>query len=569
MAVVLNRGTRKGIEMKKMFLQSKTIARLGFFVVGGAVTAGAYGQQSLASSRFDTDTEGWVGQDFTGLCSTLTPQGGFSGSFVASGGLPGGYFTYREPASSGIKPFFRASLLFQGDFSNAYGGFLKYDRRMFPGASFFSARDVHLQGVVEGQVVTLIGDSKARPSWAWRASWVPLIEGAWRFETCEGAYATESQVRDVLANLTEVFINAEYRQGVEDLDIDNVIILGPPIGPMSTFEQDVDGWTIAGSATLSWYDSPGDSPQCIQAEDNTAGVEHIFVAPEKFSGDQSSAIGRTLELDFWASPGGSTVPDGGAPGFVRVLGANGEVLLYHNAKLPITGGEWRHHSIPLLPSPAWTRGSDQELATAEDFEQVFGNIDKLAIRGEYASGDETERLDNVVFGISTPSVVISVNGVIDSLVCMSSSLSVESVIGGEGPFDFFWQVESPENSGIYVNLADGIFTELVTGFEINVQGVGAETLDVSGFDRGDRVSNARFVVIVSNPIGSVRSNRVTVDLDCCPADLTGDGLLNFFDISAFLMAFADADPSADFTGDGLFNFFDISDFLAAFAAGCP
>lgn len=55
----------------------------------------------------------------------------------------------------------------------------------------------------------------------------------------------------------------------------------------------------------------------------------------------------------------------------------------------------------------------------------------------------------------------------------------------------------------------------------------------------------------------------------CPADLNGDGGLNFFDISVFLQAFGANDPIADFTGDGLYNFFDISAFLQAFSAGCP
>ncbi len=55
----------------------------------------------------------------------------------------------------------------------------------------------------------------------------------------------------------------------------------------------------------------------------------------------------------------------------------------------------------------------------------------------------------------------------------------------------------------------------------------------------------------------------------CPADLTGDGSLNFFDVSAFLSAFSMNDPVADFTNDGSFNFFDVSAFLAAFSAGCP
>ncbi len=55
----------------------------------------------------------------------------------------------------------------------------------------------------------------------------------------------------------------------------------------------------------------------------------------------------------------------------------------------------------------------------------------------------------------------------------------------------------------------------------------------------------------------------------CLADLTGDGALDFFDISAFLTAFSAMEPIADFTGDGAWDFFDISAFLSAFGAGCP
>lgn len=55
----------------------------------------------------------------------------------------------------------------------------------------------------------------------------------------------------------------------------------------------------------------------------------------------------------------------------------------------------------------------------------------------------------------------------------------------------------------------------------------------------------------------------------CPADLSGDGLLDFFDVSEFLQAFNNQDPVADFNDDTLFNFFDVSAFLSAFNAGCP
>lgn len=71
--------------------------------------------------------------------------------------------------------------------------------------------------------------------------------------------------------------------------------------------------------------------------------------------------------------------------------------------------------------------------------------------------------------------------------------------------------------------------------------------------------------------GSVDAFRIATE-ECaiaCPADLTGDGVLNFFDVSAFLSAFGAQDPIADFTGDGAFNFFDVSAFLTAFGDGCP
>ncbi|GAB4382752.1 MAG: hypothetical protein Kow0022_00960 [Phycisphaerales bacterium] len=55
----------------------------------------------------------------------------------------------------------------------------------------------------------------------------------------------------------------------------------------------------------------------------------------------------------------------------------------------------------------------------------------------------------------------------------------------------------------------------------------------------------------------------------CPADVNGDGLLDFFDVSAFLTAFAEGDPTADWLADGRLDFFDVQAFLGDYAAGCP
>ena len=56
---------------------------------------------------------------------------------------------------------------------------------------------------------------------------------------------------------------------------------------------------------------------------------------------------------------------------------------------------------------------------------------------------------------------------------------------------------------------------------------------------------------------------------CNAADINGDGVLNFFDISAFLIAFSAGEPAADLNNDWQFNFFDISAYLTEFGAGCP
>jgi hypothetical protein len=55
----------------------------------------------------------------------------------------------------------------------------------------------------------------------------------------------------------------------------------------------------------------------------------------------------------------------------------------------------------------------------------------------------------------------------------------------------------------------------------------------------------------------------------CRADSSGDGLLNFFDISQFLSWYSTGNLRADFDFTGDLNFFDVSRFLNEYTAGCP
>ena len=90
----------------------------------------------------------------------------------------------------------------------------------------------------------------------------------------------------------------------------------------------------------------------------------------------------------------------------------------------------------------------------------------------------------------------------------------------------------------------------------------------------ERIDSGDAIVGLSEGVGE-DPDFVESDLSSYPApnncvpDLNGDGVLDFFDVSAFINGFSSQDPSADLNGDGNFDFFDVSAFINAFATGCP
>ncbi len=72
----------------------------------------------------------------------------------------------------------------------------------------------------------------------------------------------------------------------------------------------------------------------------------------------------------------------------------------------------------------------------------------------------------------------------------------------------------------------------------------------------------------TNAVEDVYLRDMAVVVPCLP-DMNGDGLLDFFDVAAFLAAFSAGDMVADFNGDGLLDFFDVATYLGLFSEGCP
>ena len=56
--------------------------------------------------------------------------------------------------------------------------------------------------------------------------------------------------------------------------------------------------------------------------------------------------------------------------------------------------------------------------------------------------------------------------------------------------------------------------------------------------------------------------------DGCRADMNGDGILDIFDVFAYLDLFNAGSPRADFTADGVLDIFDVFAYLDEFNAGC-
>jgi|GEM_PF-3064009 len=178
---------------------------------------------------------------------------------------------------------------------------------------------------------------------------------------------------------------------------------------------------------------------------------------------------------------------------------------------------------------------------------------------------------------------------------MSSEFQYDFRLAGEGSalFEGALSNSGPSpigftlNVSVYAANADGNFTgpffsELVTDpvepgsslFSITVP----LDNDSNLYRIEMRLGHSGNSILNTDPETGTLDATFTIDTQAaCPADFAPpgnpDGVLNFFDISAFIGAFTAMDPAADFAPpgnpDGVFNFFDVSAYIAAFNAGCP
>ncbi len=160
-----------------------------------------------------------------------------------------------------------------------------------------------------------------------------------------------------------------------------------------------------------------------------------------------------------------------------------------------------------------------------------------------------------------------------SVVLMSPVIDISSIESPTLRLSVWMQGEIEDSMEIAVTNNAGISWVIVDTLN---QTAGWEELayPIDAFVSPSIVFRARITVsdngedtLVEGGVDAFRVASEVCDASC-DADLTGDGVLDFFDVSAFLSAFSAQEPVADMNDDGVYNFFDVSAFLSAFNKGC-
>lgn len=196
-------------------------------------------------------------------------------------------------------------------------------------------------------------------------------------------------------------------------------------------------------------------------------------------------------------------------------------------------------------------------------EEILRGLQRPAQAPEYVGWvlNELEHLRTTAFSLAVDDTyVASANGTamadaIDGVLVNDVDQEYRTILV-DTAYELDPAYVGPSNGSVVVN-ADGSFM-----YDADPGFVGTDSFTYRSMTTIPGVASAVYslpatVVIVVPAAG------------CGLADFNADGQLNFFDVSAFLVAYQGQGTQADLNQDGLFNFFDVSAFLVAYQGGCP
>lgn len=165
------------------------------------------------------------------------------------------------------------------------------------------------------------------------------------------------------------------------------------------FETGDTGWLVMGDAQgdsdKPTYETEGGNPGAhMSAIDNAVGGVWYWSAPDSFLNELarnwktngSSRAQLTFDLKQSALDEPFDAPD-------VILGSGDFEIHFMHAKHP--GLDWTRFRVPLKVEAGWINSTSKEPATVEEMERVMNGLDKLWIRGEFRTGNDTGGIDNI------------------------------------------------------------------------------------------------------------------------------------------------------------------------------
>lgn len=176
------------------------------------------------------------------------------------------------------------------------------------------------------------------------------------------------------------------------------VACGPPSFASSTFEADNEGWTLSNNGPLTQptlMREGGNPAGHLCGRDEGDGDVWYFVAPQKYLGNASSALGKRLTFDLKQQQIYSQVR-----GRDVVLNGGGLGVSWNIRFAP--GLDWTPYSVRLDAVSGWKldepsgNGPD---ATEDDLRIVLSDLRSVRIRGEFFDGlNDVACVDNVYLG---------------------------------------------------------------------------------------------------------------------------------------------------------------------------
>lgn len=171
----------------------------------------------------------------------------------------------------------------------------------------------------------------------------------------------------------------------------------------SDFEVDAEGWQVVdligvgsygpgselGTYPVTWHAAGGNPGAYIDAPDPTTNT-YFFQAPAKFLGNQSAALGGTLDFSV------ETTHNNYSDDRVVVLIGNGGQTIVSQIAQPDVLNTWLSYSVPLTGAGFRYGSPFGSVVSDSDFANILGNLENLRIPAEFGTPVvETTGLDSV------------------------------------------------------------------------------------------------------------------------------------------------------------------------------